>query len=46
MLEDSLSDEYQTKFNVKTGAVVAGPAKNPKKPYRVRVTGEGIEVVE
>jgi len=31
-------------FNVKTGAVVKGPASNPEKSFKVRVDGDAIMV--
>jgi 3-phenylpropionate/trans-cinnamate dioxygenase ferredoxin component len=31
-------------FNVKTGAVVKGPAKNPEKSFKVRVDGDAVLV--
>ncbi len=31
-------------FNVKTGAVVKGPASNPEKSFEVRVDGDAIMV--
>jgi nitrite reductase/ring-hydroxylating ferredoxin subunit len=35
---------HGSKFNVKTGAVVGGPAQKPKEVYKVRIVGEDIEV--
>ncbi|NYZ75932.1 Rieske 2Fe-2S domain-containing protein [Candidatus Micrarchaeota archaeon] len=37
---------HGSKFNVKTGTVVGGPANKPVKRYKVRVVGEDIEVIE
>ena len=37
---------HGSKFNVKTGTVVRGPANRPVKQYKVRVVGEDIEVIE
>lgn len=35
---------HGSRFDMKTGAVAAGPAQNPQKVYRVRVNGDGVEV--
>jgi nitrite reductase/ring-hydroxylating ferredoxin subunit len=34
---------HGSKFNVKTGEVVGGPAQKPLKQYKVKVVGEDIE---
>jgi nitrite reductase/ring-hydroxylating ferredoxin subunit len=37
---------HGSRFDVKSGAVVGGPAKKPVKQYKVQVDGEDIEVTE
>lgn len=35
---------HQAQFDIRTGAVVAGPASDPIKTYPCRVAGDGIEI--
>jgi len=37
---------HGSRFNVKTGKVIGGPASRPVKQHEVRVDGEDIEVTE
>jgi len=37
---------HGSRFDVKSGKVVGGPAKKPVKQYKVQVDGEDIEVTE
>lgn len=37
---------HGSRFDVKSGNVVGGPAKKPVKQYKVHVDGEDIEVTE
>lgn len=37
---------HGSKFNVKTGEVVGGPAKTPIKHYKVRVAGDDLEITD
>lgn len=37
---------HGSRFDVKSGKVVGGPAKKPVKQYKVHVDGEDIEVTE
>jgi len=35
---------HQAQFDIKTGAVVAGPADEPIRTYLCRLAGDGIEI--
>jgi nitrite reductase/ring-hydroxylating ferredoxin subunit len=35
---------HQAQFDIRTGAVIAGPASDPIKTYPCRVAGDGIEI--
>ena len=37
---------HGSKFNVKTGSVIGGPAIKPVKRYEVRVVGQDIEITQ
>jgi nitrite reductase/ring-hydroxylating ferredoxin subunit len=36
---------HNSSFNLKTGAVIKGPAKNPEPSYSIRIDGEKILAV-